>query len=1195
MPLVYLPTRVRIHLPPMRERPPEPAWTNQPGEDDDAEVTVIGAAQAPPHQNATPEQVEAAIAARKLDVALAPSGAPSLSLVTLRPYQTEAIEAVAEQWGAGKQAPLLVLPTGCHRAGQLVRMGDGSVKAVEDVREGDVLASYHGRQRTVLRLCRGIGRMVEVVPKAGDPWVVNEDHVLTVSHRPLFPSLHNLVDISVREFLNANVRERDYVLVRFLPSGGVTSTSFELRLTGTVEPYYGFMLDGDHRYLLDDFTVTHNSGKTIIAAEILRRFTDSNPAKRGLFIAHRKELLEQTVAKIKLVAPRTTVGLVQAKHNEAARRLVVASVQTLARGQRMADIAKHGEIGIVIVDECFVRGTLVDNTPIERLRDGDTVSAWCEETGAFTEARVTRVMRTVAPSHLFKIEAGGRTLIGTRNHPVMTRNGWMELGYLTTSDEVLLHEESTLRSVWRSEPEASIDHATVLLSTMCRESSRGAAQEVDRELRGVRNSDRADQTASGRSQKGGPRLLLEVVRSGGPPPGLICHDGENQQTLRSGADARAESDDQGNVSGEDARDAADRGPLATREGRQWAPCHGPGDDTGVGAGCELGHASDRADRDPRTWNADALQDRHRECGDEDRGRGRRPITSSDLQTRGGRQEGRVSSWTRVDRVQVLERGRDEEYDRVCPDGAVYNLEVEGLHTYTANGVVVHNCHHAPSPTYRRVLSAIRERYPGIKLVGVTATPGREDGTALDSVFDVIAFERNLFDMIRDGWLVPPVGVRVELDLDFDSVDTDDDGEFRKAGLSKLMNKPAVNHAIVEAWGRFGQDRKMLAFCVDVQHAKDLAAAFREHGFSASHIDGAMKDAEREKNLRDFREGRIKILANCEIAIEGYDDPSTEGIIMARPTQSQALFIQAVGRGLRLYPGKTDCLVLDIVGNSDRHQLVQLASLAGLDPLRASVGDGDPFADDDDDNEVIIASDEEDPEVSVDDVRGRHVDFHRLARRQQLRYQWRETPVGWVLMVPRVGYLLVAFHASDRTKATIRFHDTRKGRKETPPQDVTTGPVDFEMAYGLAEGFVERLLRAANSQSRWKDVPSEDDMPMHWSSLLDLDDDGVDADVAAMAQRTMESNAAWRSMPPTQKQLDLLRRLGVKDKDLPKLSGECGDLITILEVERDLRMRLPATSKQLGFLRGNKIPFEPGITKGQARRLIVEHKHRGGRS
>jgi hypothetical protein len=104
----------------------------------------------------------------------------SSTAVALRPYQAEAITAVEQALDRGVRRPLVVLPTGCHRAGQGILLYDGTVKRVEDVVVGDLLMGPDSRPRRVRELARGRGPMVEIRPVKGDPWVVNWEHILTL-------------------------------------------------------------------------------------------------------------------------------------------------------------------------------------------------------------------------------------------------------------------------------------------------------------------------------------------------------------------------------------------------------------------------------------------------------------------------------------------------------------------------------------------------------------------------------------------------------------------------------------------------------------------------------------------------------------------------------------------------------------------------------------------------------------------------------------------------------------------------------------------------------------------------------------------------------------------------------------------------------------------------------------------------------
>lgn len=157
-------------------------------------------------------------------------------------------EAVSEALTSGRG--ILRLPTGCHAKGQGILMYDGRVEAVEDVRIGDRIMSPEGDSRRVLQLCRGRQAMVRILPVEGKPWVVNVDHVLTVvdQHR-------TLTDICVSDYLK--LANPEFWLKRVGPDHH-TYTRFGIEHLPE-DDYYGFTLDGDGRYLLDDFTITHNS------------------------------------------------------------------------------------------------------------------------------------------------------------------------------------------------------------------------------------------------------------------------------------------------------------------------------------------------------------------------------------------------------------------------------------------------------------------------------------------------------------------------------------------------------------------------------------------------------------------------------------------------------------------------------------------------------------------------------------------------------------------------------------------------------------------------------------------------------------------------------------------------------------------------------------------------------------------------
>ena len=254
---------------------------------------------------------------------------------------------------------------------------------------------------------------------------------------------------------------------------------------------------------------------------------------------------------------------------------------------------------------------------------------------------------------------------------------------------------------------------------------------------------------------------------------------------------------------------------------------------------------------------------------------------------------------------------------ICKDGYVYNLEVEGLNNYFANGILVHNCHHATAETYRKIYSYFKPRLH----IGFTATPNRNDGVGLKEIYQDIIFERNLKWGIENGYLTHLKCLRVDIGIDLQQVAMRL-GDYANDSLDRAINIEGANKAIAEAYEKYAQP-PCLIFCASVAHAQALAEL----------IPGAVAvrgGEDRSDIVKAFSAGKIPCMTNCMIFTEGTDLPNIQTVIMARPTKNISLYTQAVGRATRLYPGKEYALVIDCVGVSDQADLCTAPSLLGLD-------------------------------------------------------------------------------------------------------------------------------------------------------------------------------------------------------------------------------------------------------------------------
>ena len=181
--------------------------------------------------------------------------------------------------------------------------------------------------------------------------------------------------------------------------------------------------------------------------------------------------------------------------------------------------------------------------------------------------------------------------------------------------------------------------------------------------------------------------------------------------------------------------------------------------------------------------------------------------------------------------------------------------------------------------------------PGINaplLIGFTATPTRADGRGLEHIFDDIVYSMGIEDAIDQGWLSPIRGHRVNTKSDISDVPTQG-GELVVSKLSGSVNNKDRNTLAVDNYCKHAFGRQAIVFCVDVQHTADMAAAFKARGILADMVIGASLKDDRRNIVSDYRAGKIQVLVNCAVALEGFDAPETSCIIMARPTKSSLLY------------------------------------------------------------------------------------------------------------------------------------------------------------------------------------------------------------------------------------------------------------------------------------------------------------------
>lgn len=231
-------------------------------------------------------------------------------------------------------------------------------------------------------------------------------------------------------------------------------------------------------------------------------------------------------------------------------------------------------------------------------------------------------------------------------------------------------------------------------------------------------------------------------------------------------------------------------------------------------------------------------------------------------------------------------------------------------------IICDEAHHAAANTYRTIF----DYFCPEKLIGFTATPNRGDRVRLDTVFSKIIFQRNLRWGIENGYLCDIHCRRVDIGFDLSAAHTRR-GDYAPGELEEAMEGTA--DAVAQAYREMAVGPTLI-FAVSVHQAEEIA----------SRIDGAVVVTGETKNrgeiIRAFTAGEIPCIVNCMVFTEGTDIPRVETVIIARPTQSESLYAQMVGRGLRTYPGKERLTLIDCVGITGRASLCTAPSLLGLD-------------------------------------------------------------------------------------------------------------------------------------------------------------------------------------------------------------------------------------------------------------------------
>lgn len=275
-------------------------------------------------------------------------------------------------------------------------------------------------------------------------------------------------------------------------------------------------------------------------------------------------------------------------------------------------------------------------------------------------------------------------------------------------------------------------------------------------------------------------------------------------------------------------------------------------------------------------------------------------------------------------------GIQSVYEKACDVGPVDLVIVDEAHLIPPDG----------EGMYRTFLADAKQVNPQLRIIGMTATPFRmKSGTicAPENILNAVCFEIGVRELIVQGFLCPLRTKAGALKPDTEKLHVRG-GEYIAGEVEDLMDDD--NHVLSACREiiEHTQDRKsVLIFASGVRHGQHICRVLVErHKVECGFVCGETLPFERDEALRRFRAGELKYLCNVNVLTTGFDAPNIDCVALVRPTLSPGLYYQMVGRGFRLHPGKTDCLVLDFGGNVLRHGPVDAIRITDA----ASNGNGD---------------------------------------------------------------------------------------------------------------------------------------------------------------------------------------------------------------------------------------------------------------
>nr|DAZ69873.1 MAG TPA: Chromatin remodeling complex ATPase [Caudoviricetes sp.] len=676
------------------------------------------------------------------------------------------------------------------------------------------------------------------------------------------------------------------------------------------------------------------TGKSLVLAQIAKDTVEKWNG-RVLILAHVKELLEQNADKIRKLCPELKIGIYSAglRSRDTTEQVIVAGIQSVYNKACELDA-----FDLVIVDECFPAGTLIDTPrgqiPIEDLYVGQPVRH------ALGVGNIEAISSRPA-FEIMKLElSNGKSIECTPNHPFFTESGWCKASALAVGTCLFSREDvSRLRERFSSEYLVRSERETGQMPN-------GNGLEAQKILF-PRVPVNGTPSAAGKQGSGKSVHELETESKNSRENVPVLRQGISSSLLPSATDVGIgmefatvlfnillQESRESNVSagscGKNVRDAESNRSPTIDSRREWEDVEFS---TGTaGADSERGNGIPNLNNSA-TASCGSIALLQTGCGNSISPSGnttgwREPFCKENTQNR--QTDSGMAGGIRVVGITHI---------KLKSPRTVYNLQVAGHPSFYADGVLVHNCHLiAPEGDgmYRTFLADMKVINPHVRVIGLTATPFRLKGGLIckpENTLNEICYEAGLKEMIQQGYLSPLISRAGRAEANLANLHIRG-GEFISDEVAAAMDNDALVTSACREIVELTRDRKsVLIFTASVDHCKHVAEKIQAFsGKECAIVTGDTSPAERAEIIARFKgefipadlfgtpKPPLKFLANVNVLTTGFDAPNTDCVVMLRPTNSPGLLIQCAGRGTRLSPetGKSSCLFLDYGGNILRH-------------------------------------------------------------------------------------------------------------------------------------------------------------------------------------------------------------------------------------------------------------------------------------